>query len=95
MAINLSKQQFLNANQKPILHIISAGNVKRVENTTMFFIIEERNRSGLLKRNCDSIINGIYKFILALVQNDSMDHDKRKTVRFTAKQIEICNKKFN
>ena len=46
IAIDLSKEQALHANQKAVQQINLTGNVEREENanTTMFFIIEEAKK---------------------------------------------------
>ena len=47
MAMNLSKQQALDANPKAIQQINFTPNLNRKRNTTMFFIIEEAKETIL------------------------------------------------
>ena len=46
-AIDLSKQQVLNADPRAIQHINFAANLDRAGNATMFFIIEEAKETVL------------------------------------------------
>ena len=55
IAIDLSKQQELDAEPTSIQHINFPANVYRAENTTMFFIIEEAKETVFL-RYCKSIV---------------------------------------
>ena len=56
IAIDLSKQQELDAEPTTIQHINFTENVYRAENTTIFFIIEEAKETVFL-RYCKSIVN--------------------------------------
>ena len=47
IAIDLSKQQFLDADPRAIQQINFTANLDRVGNTTMFFIIEEAKETFL------------------------------------------------
>ena len=47
IAIDLSKQQALDANPRAIQQINFTANVNRARNTTMFFIIEEAKETVL------------------------------------------------
>ena len=47
IAINLSKQQALDANPRAIQQINFTANLERDEDTTMFFIIEEAKETVL------------------------------------------------
>ena len=47
IAIDLSKQQTLDADQRAIQQISFAANLNRQGNTTMFFIIEEAKETVL------------------------------------------------
>ena len=47
IAIDLSKQQGLNADLRAIQHINFTGNLNRAGNTTMFLIIEEAKKTVL------------------------------------------------
>ena len=47
IAINLSKEQALNPDQKAVQQINFTGNLDQAANTTIFFIIEEVNK-GIL-----------------------------------------------
>ena len=40
IAINLSKQQVLDADPRPMQQINFTGNINRIDDATMFFIIE-------------------------------------------------------
>ena len=59
IAMNLSKQQAVDADPKAIQHISFTGNVGRDRNTTMFFLNEEAKETVLFffTRNCESIVN--------------------------------------
>ena len=61
IAINLSKQQTLDADSKAIQEINFTANLDRAGNTTIFFIIEGVKESILnfrfFTRNCESIVN--------------------------------------
>ena len=67
MAIDLSKQQALNTNQKSIQHINFTGNLEQTGNQKMLLIIDE------VKKN--------YFGFLTRVRNDSIQHGKRKIIR--------------
>ena len=62
VAIDLSKQQALDANPKAIQQIDFTGNLKnRRGGATMFFIIEEAIKiSTFFTRNYESIVNLFY-----------------------------------
>ena len=47
IAIDLSKQQALDADPRAIQQINFTANLDRVGNTTMFFIIEQAKETGL------------------------------------------------
>ena len=47
IAVNLSKQQALDANAKAIKQINFAGNLREAQGWTMFFIIEEAKETVL------------------------------------------------
>ena len=63
IAIDLSKQQELDAEPTVIQHINFTANVYRAENSTMFFIIEEAKETVFL-RYCKSIVNILQSVIL-------------------------------
>ena len=48
IAIDLSKQQALNADPRAIKQINFTSNLDKAENTTMFFIIEEAKETVLV-----------------------------------------------
>ena len=58
IAIDLSKQQALDADPRAIQQINFTVNLDRAGNTTMFFIIKKskRNCVRLFKRNCKSFV---------------------------------------
>ena len=58
IAIDLSKQQALDADPRAIQQINFAANLDRAGNTTIFFIIEEAKKTlGLFTRNCKSFVS--------------------------------------
>ena len=61
IAIDLSKQQALDADPKAIQQINFTWNLDRAVGPTIFFIIEEaylkKNNSRFFTRNCESIVN--------------------------------------
>ena len=63
IAIDLSKQQALDANPRTIQQINFTANLDRdrAGNTTIFFVIEEakKNCLRLFTRNCKSFVNTI------------------------------------
>ena len=59
--INLSKQQVLDGDPKPIQQINFAGNLDRGGNTTIFFIVEEAEETIL---DCHKDLWKYCKFIL-------------------------------
>ena len=65
IAIDLSKQQALNADPKAIQQIYFAGNLEPPGNINMFFIIEKikKNCPRFHARNCKSIAVSFYTFI--------------------------------
>ena len=72
IAIDVSKQQALDIDQKAIQQINFRANLNRSENvnnnTIMFFIIEEAKKNSNNKifftRNCEIIVNVFHNFIL-------------------------------
>ena len=62
IAIDLSKQQALDADPKAIQQINFTGNLDRAEGATMFFIIEEAIE--IVLDFSGSIVNVFYNFIL-------------------------------
>ena len=59
IAINLSKQQALDADSKVIKQINFIGNLERDNGTTILFIIEEAKKNNSFKRNFESIVKSI------------------------------------
>ena len=59
IAIDLSKQQALDADPRAIQQINFPANLDRDGNTRIYFILK-RNCSRLLKRNCKSIVHMLY-----------------------------------
>ena len=59
IAIDLSKQQALDADPSAIQQINFAANLDRAGNTTMFFIIEEAKKNFLriFTRSCKGFVN--------------------------------------
>ena len=58
IAIDLSKQQALDANPRAIQQISFTANLDRAGNTTMFFIIEEAKETiRLFTRNCKNFVS--------------------------------------
>ena len=59
IAIDLSKQQALDADTRAIQQINFTANLDRADNTRIYFILEEakKNYSRLFTRNCKSIVN--------------------------------------
>ena len=68
IAIDLSKQQVLDADRRAIQQINFTANLDRAGNTTMFFIIEEARETvfGLFTRNCKSFVNLILLTVILL-----------------------------
>ena len=61
IAIDLSKQQALDADPRAIQQINFTVNLDRVENTTIFFVIEQAKETvfGLFTRNYKSFVNAV------------------------------------
>ena len=58
IALDLSKQQALDADSRAIQQISFTANLDRAGNTTIFFIIEEAKKTlGLFTRNCKSFVS--------------------------------------
>ena len=59
IAIDLDKQQVLDANPKGIQQFNFTGNLDRAGNTTLFFIIEEAKKKHFrfFSRNSESVVN--------------------------------------
>ena len=58
IAIDLSKQQLLDADPKTMQQINFTGNLDQAGNTTIFIIIQEANETILEgRKNCESFIN--------------------------------------
>ena len=68
IAIDLSKQQALDADLRAIQQINFTGNLGRNGNTTMFFITEEAKETVLefLKRKRKSFVNTILLILILL-----------------------------
>ena len=62
IAIDLSKQQALDADPRSILQINFTANLDIAGNTRIYFILEEAkgNYPRLFTRNCKSIVNMLY-----------------------------------
>ena len=62
IAVDLSKQQALDANPRPIQQINFTANLDRVGNTRIYFFSRrsKRNNSKFCTRNCKSIVNMLY-----------------------------------
>ena len=62
IAIDLSKKQALDADLSAIQQINFAGNLYRVWNTIMFYIIQEAKKKlfWTFRKNCKSIVNVLY-----------------------------------
>ena len=81
IAIDLSKQQALDADPRAIQQINFTANLDRVGNTTMFFIIKEA-KERLFTRNCKIFVNTIpfnaillntkYSLIFINIKNDTI-----------------------
>ena len=69
IAINLNKQQVLNADPKAIIQINFTGNLGLNGNTQMFFILEKvkENTLDFLTMNCESITNTLHEFYSVLI----------------------------
>ena len=57
IAVDLSKQQALNADPRENQQINFTANLDRAGNTRIYFILEEAKETKLFTRNCKSIIN--------------------------------------
>ena len=60
IAIDLSKQQALDANPRKIQQINFRANLDRAGNTTIFFIIEQKKETIFFTRNRKNFINFNY-----------------------------------
>ena len=62
IAIDLSKQQVLDADPRAIQQINFIANLDRARNSTMFFITEKAKETRLdfFTRNCKSFLNTIF-----------------------------------
>ena len=62
IAIDLSKQQALDADPRAVQQINFTANLDRAGNTRIYFILKEakKNCSRLFTRNCKSIVNMLY-----------------------------------
>ena len=62
IAIDLSKQQALDADPRAIQQINFTANLDRAGNTRIYFILEEAKETILdfFTRNCKSIVNMLY-----------------------------------
>ena len=79
-AIDLSKQQELDADPKAIQLIKFTGNLDRPENRTMFFIIEEEKETIL------DFSQGIYYFTLIQCQYKNTQHNT-SNIQFSNSQL--------
>ena len=69
-AIDLSKQQELDAHPIAIQQINFIGNLDEPGNTTMFFIIEEaKDRFRFFTRNSESIVNVVVRLSYCVFYN--------------------------
>ena len=61
IAVDISKQQALDANHRATQQTNFTANIDQAGNTTSFLIIKEaKNCFGLFTRNCKSIVNVLY-----------------------------------
>ena len=91
IAIDLRKQQTLDADPTAIQHINFTANLDKDGNRTMFFIIEKakKNCFGLFTRNNKSFVNAIslnakYGLIFINIKNDIIQQFKCKAIKFAA-----------
>ena len=91
IALDLSKQQGLDADPRAIQQINFTANLNRAGNTTMSFIIFGSNRNcfGLFTRNRKSFVNAISlnvkcNLIFYQYKNDTIQQFKCKAIKFTA-----------
>ena len=72
IAIDLSKQQILDADPKAIQQINFTANLGRAGNTTIFFIIEgakEIFHCRFFLRNCENIVNVVVRLSYCVFHN--------------------------
>ena len=68
IAMDLSKQQVLDADPREIQQINFTANLDRDGNTTMFFIIEEARETKFFTKNCKSFLHEtLLKFNLVFI----------------------------
>ena len=93
IAIDLSKQQALDADPKAIQHVNFTANLDRAENTRFYLILEEAKETvfefsqGIVKFLCEgnSIeYNMINRFNFYHYKNDTIQQFKCKAIKFTA-----------
>ena len=79
IAIDLSKQQALDADPKAIQQINFTANLDRVGNTRFYFILEEAKET-VFTRNCKSFVNAniIKMFNFYQYKNDTIQQFKCK-----------------
>ena len=68
IAIDLSKQQALDADSTAIQQINFKANLDRAGNTTMFFVKSKRNCFGFFTRNRKSFLNTKCKLIFVCIK---------------------------
>ena len=66
-AIDLSKQQALDADPKAIQQLNFTTNLELAGNTTISYRISQRNYLRFLTRNCESTVNKFYEFFFFFI----------------------------
>ena len=88
IAIDLRKQQALDADPKAIQHINFTPNLDRAGNTRIYFLLEEakRNYLWIFTRNHKSFVKAILlnKFNSYQYKNDTIQKFKCKAIKLTA-----------
>ena len=94
IAIDLSKQQALDADPRAIQQINFTANLDRNENRTMFFIIEEAKESvlGIFKRKHKSFVNAILLTVMFLNTKYSLILINKKMTQYNVK---LSNSQLN
>ena len=83
IAIDLSKQQALDADPKPIQQIKFTGTLERAGNTILFFILEQLKKTFCFLQEIARVLQIFFDLIQYQYKNDSIQQCEYKIIFFT------------
>ena len=93
IAIDLSKQQAIDADPRAIQQINFTANLDRAGNTTMFFIIEEAKET--VSDFSQGTVNAILSNLILLNTKYSLIFINIKTTQYNSLNVKLSNSQLN